>query len=69
MDAESRAAAAELRLASIQSNVNQLRVLLDQFQERAVRAGFSQLQAAPPVTSATTATETITRASAGCGYS
>src|SRR5947207_15897032 len=44
IDAESRAAAAELRLDGIQSNVNQLRELLDQFQERAIIAGLSQLQ-------------------------
>ena len=52
VNAESRAAAAELRLASIQSNVNQLRVLLDQFQERAIRATRT--------TTTTTATGTTT---------
>jgi hypothetical protein len=40
VDAESRALAAEQRLADIQSNVSQLRVLLDRFQERAARAGI-----------------------------
>lgn len=39
-DAELRALAAEQRLADIQSNVAQLRILLDRFQERAARAGF-----------------------------
>jgi hypothetical protein len=42
MDAEFRAAAAESRLATIQSNVNQIRELLDQFHETAVIAGLSR---------------------------